>query len=226
MVRGRVRPAPVHRWRKRTPGQALTPEILDRDGLPTDAGFVRDFVAELHADKTARYTQLVRAGHLPPRPGVARLARSARDAEWRLAVASTSAEASVRAVLDHAMGPDLARVFAVFAGDVVTHKKPAPDIYLHALAVLDVDPSEALVVEDSRQGTLAALAAGLMTVVTVSSFTHDEDFTGAALVVSSLGDDATPASVISNPHGVRVGDRVDIDVLTNVADSRGMEPRP
>ena len=205
---------------------ALTPELLEREGLSRDAGAVREFVAELHADKTARYTRLVRAGELPARPGVARLATAAREAGWRLAVASTSAEPAVRAVLDHVVDTDLACAFAVFAGDVVAHKKPAPDIYLHALAALGAAPNEAVVIEDSRQGTQAALAAGLATVVTVSSFTHDEDFTGAALVVSTLGDGATPASVISNPHGLRVGEEVDIDLLTAVSDLQGWEPGP
>ena len=43
-------------------------------------------------------------------------------------------------------------------------------------------------VEDSRNGLLAAVGAGLPCVVTVSSYTEDEDFSEAALVVSSLGD--------------------------------------
>ena len=205
---------------------ALTPEVLERDGLPTDPAAIRDFVAELHADKTARYTRLVQAGELPARPGVARVAGAAREAGWRLAVASTSAEPSVRAVLDHVAGPDLAPDFAVFAGDVVRRKKPAPDIYLHALASLGAAPDDAVVIEDSRQGTLAALAAELVTVVTVSSLTQAEDFTGAALVVSSLGDAETPMSVISNPNNLDVGEQVDIDLLTQAAQIPRGEPVP
>ena len=94
----------------------------------------------------------------------------------------------MRAVLEHAVGRDRARDFAVFAGDVVPAKKPAPDIYLLALERLGIGPDEAIVVEDSANGLRAALGAGLRTVVTVSSYTADEDFTGASLVVTSLGD--------------------------------------
>ena len=80
--------------------------------------------------------------------------------------------------------------FAVLAGDVVPAKKPAPDIYLLALERLGVRPAEALVVEDSRNGLLAATGAGLPCLVTVSSYTVDEDFAEAVLVVTSLGDPA------------------------------------
>ena len=47
------------------------------------------------------------AGQLPARPGIRRIIAEAADAGWRLAVASTSAEPSVRAVLEHAVGPEL-----------------------------------------------------------------------------------------------------------------------
>ena len=46
----------------------------------------------------------------------------------------------MRAVLEHAVGAELAAQFAVFAGDVVPAKKPAPDIYLLALRELGVGP--------------------------------------------------------------------------------------
>jgi len=49
----------------------------------------------------------------------------------------------------------------VFSADDVVHGKPAPDLYLHAAAVMGVDPSRCVVVEDSRPGTTAALAAGM-----------------------------------------------------------------
>jgi beta-phosphoglucomutase-like phosphatase (HAD superfamily) len=98
----------------------------------------------------------------------------------------------VRAVLEHAVGPDRARDFTVLAGDVVPHKKPAPDIYLLALDRLGLAPHEAVVVEDSHNGLAAALAAGIACVVTVNGYTADEDFTGAAFVVDSLGEPGDP----------------------------------
>lgn len=195
----------------------LTPEFVERAGLPEDRQEQQALIKEWHAEKTRRYTALVRSGAMPGRPGIARIVAEAWNAGWLLAVASTSAEASVRAVLEHAVGDETASRFAVFAGDVVPRKKPAPDIYELALESLGVDRSDAVVVEDSANGLRAALAAGLTTVVTVSSFTAEEDFSGAALVVDSLGDPPTrPARVLANPGRIDVGDRVDLGTLTTL----------
>ena len=189
----------------------FTPVFVETAHLPTDPDEQRDLVARWHKAKTAHYTAMVADGVLPGRPGIARIVAEASAEGWGLAVASTSAEASVRAVLEHAVGEELAAQFTVFAGDVVPAKKPAPDIYLLALRELGIGPEEVVVVEDSANGLRAALGAGLRTIVTVSSYTADEDFTGASLVVSSLGDlPDDPAVVLSDPHGVGVDGQVEL----------------
>ena len=76
----------------------------------------------------------------------------------------------------------------MFAGDIVKAKKPAPDIYNHAARELALDPRDCVVVEDSRNGLLAATAAGMRCLVTTNGLTEREDFSEAALVVDSLGD--------------------------------------
>ncbi|KQT01165.1 HAD-IA family hydrolase [Cellulomonas sp. Leaf395] len=189
----------------------FTPLFAETAHLPTDPDEQRDLIARWHKAKTAHYTAMVADGVLPGRPGIERIVAEAADAGWGLAVASTSAEASVRAVLEHAVGADLAAPFTVFAGDVVPAKKPAPDIYLLALRELRVGPQDVVVVEDSANGLRAALGAGLRTIVTVSSYTADEDFTGASLVVSSLGDlPEHPATVLSNPHDLAIDGQVEL----------------
>ena len=74
-------------------------------------------------------------------------------------------------MLEHAVGADNAARFAVFAGDIVPAKKPDPAIYTLALERLSLAPGDAIVIEDSRNGLLAAVGAGLRCVVTVSSYT-------------------------------------------------------
>ena len=49
----------------------------------------------------------------------------------------------------------------IFSADDVEHAKPAPDLFLHAAAAMDVDPERCVVVEDSRYGVQAAVAAGM-----------------------------------------------------------------
>jgi HAD superfamily hydrolase (TIGR01509 family) len=153
---------------------------------------------------------MVAAGMLPARPGIRRLIGEAQDAGWTLAVASTSAEPSVRAILEAAVGPERAARFdLVLAGDVVANKKPAPDIYRLALERLAVPSSAALVIEDSRNGLVAATGAGLRCAVTVNGYTEDEGFDEAVLVVTSFGDpDGAVTRVLANRSGAKPGDWV------------------
>jgi len=185
----------------------LTPEFVAANGLPADPEGQAELLAAWHKRKTAIYTEMVAAGKLPPRPGIRRIISAAQDAGWKLGVASTSAEASVHAILEYAVGKERADRFDVFlAGDCVPKKKPAPDIYLLALEKLGVDPAEVLVVEDSRNGLEAAHAAGLRCLVTVNGYTEKEDFSEATLVVSSLGDpDGEQTTVIANRSAARPG---------------------
>ena len=179
-----------------------------------DAADRADEILALHKRKTAIYKEIVRAGKLPPRPGIARIVDEAIAAGWTLAVASTSAEESVRAVLEHAVGEASAEHFAVFAGDVVPAKKPDPAIYVLALEELGVGRADAIVVEDSRNGLLAAVGAGLRCLVTVSGYTAEEDMSEAVMVVTSLGGPGEPARVLANRGAARPGGLVtlaDID---------------
>jgi len=183
----------------------LTPEFIAQAGLPAEPEARQKLIAAWHQHKTELYKAMIREGLLPARPGIRRVAQAARAAGWALAVASTSAEASVRGVLDYAVGKELAADFLVLAGDVVPRKKPAPDIYLLALERLGIPAERGLVVEDSRNGLLAAVAAGLRCVVTLSSYTVDEDMREALLVVSDLGEPDAPMHVLANRSKARPG---------------------
>ena len=185
----------------------LTPEFVRANGLPDDSAAQAEMVARWHRRKTEIYTEMAVNGLLPARPGVRRLILDAQDAGWKLAVASTSAEPSVRAILEHVVGEERAARFdLVLAGDVVPRKKPAPDIYLLALDRLEARSSEVLVMEDSRNGLLAATGAGLRCVMTVNGYTQEEDTREAVLVVSSLGDpDGERTQVIANRSKATIG---------------------
>lgn len=156
---------------------------------PTTPEAQKEMVAAWHKRKSAIYKEIINSGKIPPRPGVKRISEEALANGWTLAVASTSAPESVDAVLRHAMGEATRSRFALMlAGDCVKAKKPAPDIYLLAARELAVSPSECVVVEDSANGLEAATAASMKCVVTVSSYTKEEDFSSAAIVLSCLGD--------------------------------------
>ena len=194
----------------------LTPGFVAAAGLPADRAGQQAAIASWHNRKTEIYTQLVTSGAVPPRSGVARVTGEAIAAGWPVAVASTSAEPSVVATLERAVGAERARAVKVFAGDIVPRKKPAPDIYLRALDWLSRPAGQVVVIEDSRNGLLAATEAGLACVITVNDFTSGEDFSEAALVVSALGDPGgEQAVVIADNAGIAPGDWI---TLTDLAD--------
>lgn len=173
-------------------------------------------IATLHRRKTEIYVAMVEEGALPARPGVRRLVEEALADGWQVAVASTSSVASVEAVLRTVVGRDTAsQVSGVFAGDVVPAKKPAPDIYDLARRELGRRRDEAVVIEDSAAGALAANRAGLAYLVTVSSFTGDDAFPGAVSVLDHLGEPDAPATVLAGAD-VRSGQGV-VDVASLAA---------
>lgn len=174
-------------------GKERTRRHFDETGWPMPEAERDAAIARSHKVKTDRFMRLIEAGSLPLRPGVARLVDEAVGAGVRVAVCSTSNERAVQAVVDVMLGPERAAHIKVFAGDVVARKKPDPAIYLLAQETLGLDPRRCVVVEDSSNGLRAAKAAGMACLVTVSSYTADEDFSLADRVVPDLGDPPGPA---------------------------------
>jgi len=145
-------------------------------------------IAQLHKLKTDIFMELIGKGKLPLRPGVQRLVDEAIAAGTTLAVCSTSNERAVQSVVDVLLGPARSAKITVFAGDVVAAKKPAPDIYHLAARTFGLAPETCVVVEDSNNGLRAAKAAGMHCIVTISSYTADEDFSLADKIVRDLDD--------------------------------------
>jgi HAD superfamily hydrolase (TIGR01509 family) len=164
---------------------------FDEYGWPqgVDGDQARDeLIGALHARKTAITAGLVSEGALPLRPGVARIIDEAIGAGVRLGVCTTSNPKFIDAVLD-LLGPGRKAKFEfVHAGDCVSRKKPDPEIYQLAQRSLGIPPGRCVVIEDSRNGLLAAKGAGFPCLITTSTYTIDEDFGEADKVVSELGD--------------------------------------
>ena len=147
------------------------------------------FVKNLHAVKTGHYTAMLRGGAIPLRPGIKQLIQDARKAGIRLAIATTTTPENVSALLEVGMGKDWAKNFdANGCGDIVPHKKPAPDIYNWVLNELKLTPQDCIALEDSNNGLRSALAAGIKTYVTTNPYTHRQDFSEAAAVFDDLSD--------------------------------------
>ncbi|MDD2868517.1 HAD-IA family hydrolase [Neomegalonema sp.] len=119
-------------------------------------------VAEPEAAMAAMMERLARRLPLELRAvsGAAEAAREALRRGARICVASSSPPERLRLSLEVA---GLLEIFAphVFSAALVRRGKPAPDLFLHAAAALEVPPERCLVIEDSPAGVEAARAAGM-----------------------------------------------------------------
>lgn len=155
--------------------------------LPDDSRLSDEDVVKLHKQKTATFGDMIAAGDIELRPGVADLVQIAREADLALAIATTTSRPNVEVLAQSCWGKPADKVFDVIAsGDEVKLKKPDPEIYQLALHRLGVPPRSAIAFEDSHIGLNSALNAGLPVVVTPSTYTGEEDFTGAAWRLPSL----------------------------------------
>lgn len=120
----------------------------------------------------------------PLRPGVLAMVETAHAAGLRLAVASNS---SHRHVDTHLAARGLLDKFqAVLCREDVPRGKPAPDLYLAALAKIQLHAAEAVAFEDSVPGHQAAAAAGLRVVVIPNPATAHDTFPHAALHMPTM----------------------------------------
>ncbi len=124
------------------------------------------------------------ADNIEAMPGLEELLAYLKSQQARLAVASGSRPEHVDKML---RALNLVHTFAVVAGsDDSVERKPAPDIYLHALQRLGARASDSLAIEDSLSGVRAAQAAGIFVIAVKNKFTRTHDLSEADRVVNSL----------------------------------------
>ncbi len=163
--------------------------FFEENGWPENATGHDAYLKDLHKVKTDLFMQIIESGELPLRSGVARLIDEAIEAGLKLAICSTSNERSVNLIATKMLERSRFEKFGqILAGDVVSRKKPDPEIYNMVKERLGLRGEDCLVVEDSRNGLLAVKNAGMRCLVTISAYTREEDFTEADLVVEELGD--------------------------------------
>jgi HAD superfamily hydrolase (TIGR01509 family) len=137
-------------------------------------------LAELLAMKRARVIEILRR-EAPLFDGLPQLVRSLAG-RYRLALASGSEWAVVQEVLSLDGLKEFFQV--VVSGSDIERGKPEPDIFLKAATLLNVAPAECGVIEDSKPGVAAGIAAG-MKVIAITNTHPAEELQHATVVVSS-----------------------------------------
>jgi HAD superfamily hydrolase (TIGR01509 family) len=134
--------------------------------------------------RIGRRTELILAQQLLP--GIVQHIDAAKSLGLLLGVASSSTRDWVSGHLDR-LGI-LSKFDCVRCRDDVTNAKPAPDLYLAVLDCLGVGASDALAIEDSPNGVIAAKRAGMRCVAIPNSITANLDLSPADLVLRSLSE--------------------------------------
>lgn len=138
----------------------------------------------VRARRRARNTSLVLANEVLP--GVRDYLAAAQKLGFKLGVASSSGSEWVEGHLKRLC---LHSCFdAIRCADHVAKAKPDPELYLAVLDAMKVDAKEAIAFEDSRNGTKAARAAGIFTVVVPNPITRYSDLTEASMRLESMGE--------------------------------------
>jgi HAD superfamily hydrolase (TIGR01509 family) len=154
---------PQHHLEERL-GRSLPKEVLDR--------------------RVGRRTELVLAQNLLP--GIVEHLDAAKAMGLKLGVASSSTGDWVRGHL--ARLGILDRFDCLRCRDDVAKAKPEPDLYVAVLECLAVVAPEAIAVEDSPNGVMAAKRAGLRCVAIPNSITARLDLSQADVLLGSLAD--------------------------------------
>jgi HAD superfamily hydrolase (TIGR01509 family) len=107
-----------------------------------------------------------------PKDGVQRALDTARDAGLPIAIASSSSEDLIRAVVDRlGIGP---YITLICSADSEEHGKPHPAVYLTAARRLGVPPVTCIALEDSPNGVLSARAAGMYCIAVPDPYLADD----------------------------------------------------
>jgi HAD superfamily hydrolase (TIGR01509 family) len=176
-----------------------------------------ELASQLHPMKTELFVKVVASGDVPARAGVLRLLKELEHDGVRLAVATTGTRSWVLPLLEELRGQvGLGQFEATVTGDDVENLKPDPDLFLVALEELDLKPSQALIVEDSKNGVKAAKAAGCCCLAVQGEYADPSDLMDADLLVDGFGVEDSPLEVLNNPLGLDVGPILTPALLRNL----------
>ena len=116
--------------------------------------------------------------------GIPEILSFLKEKQIPTAIASSSPKKLVKAVVDR-LGITNSFEF-LLSGEDVTHSKPAPEIYLLAAKHLGIAPKDCVVIEDSKNGTIAAKDAGMFCIGFKNLHSGDQDLSRADIIVPTL----------------------------------------
>jgi len=126
----------------------------------------------------------VRETDISPIEGIEKLIKNLCEKKIPIAVASSSPKLLIKEILNKLALYDYFDI--VLSGEEVKKGKPAPDIYLETAKLLKVNPEACVVLEDSRNGVMAAKAAGMKCIGYINPNSGRQDLSKADIVVKNI----------------------------------------
>ncbi len=125
-------------------------------------------------------------GMIVPINGVENILKFIKDKGLKTAVASSSPLNFIEKVMDTIEVRDYFE--ELVTGDYVKRSKPEPDIFLYAAEKLGVKPEECIVIEDSRNGVIAAKKANMKAIGYKDENSRGQNLDKADIVIKSFND--------------------------------------
>ena len=127
---------------------------------------------------------LLQEGAYKAIPGIVELLEEINTVRIPIAIASSSPRKFIEAAVKKI---GIEQYFKILvSGEEIERSKPEPDIFLKAATLLNVSPSECLVVEDSKSGTIAAKKAGMKCIGYQNVNSGNQDLSNADFIVNDI----------------------------------------
>lgn len=130
--------------------------------------------------------KLIKEKGYPPIPYVTTLIKDLYRNGIKMAVASSSSESDI-IYITKTLG--IYKYFnKIVSGDSVEHSKPDPEIFNLTLKELGISSNQAIVIEDSMNGTIAAEGAHIKTIGFMNPNSGNQDLSRACVLIESFQD--------------------------------------
>lgn len=123
-------------------------------------------------------------GNYQPISGITELLISINKNNTTMAVASSSSILFIEAVLTKLK---IDKYFKFYiSGEEIKKSKPEPDIFLKTAEMLQINPKECIVIEDSKNGVIAAKRAGMKCIGYINPNSGNQDLSEATIVINDF----------------------------------------
>ncbi len=119
-----------------------------------------------------------------PLHGITELLQCLEENNIKMAVASSSSMVFIETVLKKL---SIERYFEFYiSGENIIKSKPEPDIFLKAAQMLRTEPAQCIVIEDSKNGVIAAKRAGMKCIGYINTNSGNQDLSPATKIIDNF----------------------------------------